>query len=224
MSNPNQKSGNYKKRPQRKYKKPMDKKMQRIARQEVTKTLAKKSESKYFDINQTATGIGWNGGPIMSFTNGLVAGTGTNNRVGREIMPTHLRIRGSIIAGAQTAVIRLMLIQTVQDNISITTYAEFLEQQSNLSAPFSPYKAEHIGEYKVLFDEFYCTVIATESSRITFDIRIPSDKLKKKLSFEDSGLPSTGGLYLYSISDRDNATPANVPQMNLVSRLYFKDF
>lgn len=223
--NPNQKSGNFKKRPQKKLvKKPIDRKMQKIARQEVHKTLAKKSESKYFDVVQTATRVGWNGGPINSLTNGMINGSGTTNRIGREILPTHVRIRGSFLAGAQTSVIRLILIQTVQDNISISTYAEFLEQQSNLQAPFSPYKAEHVGEYKVLFDEFYCSVIGTESSRLTFDIRIPSDKLKKKMSFEDSGLPSVGGLYLYMISDRDPSTATNAPEMNYVSRLYFKDF
>lgn len=222
--NPNQKSGNFKKKKTFRKNKPQDKKMHKIARQEVNKMVLKKAESKTYDATQTPTGVGWNGGPINVLASGITQGAGNSQRIGREIDPTHLRIKGSFLVGAQTCVVRLIVINTKQSNTPIGSYGELLTNPTSLESPYGMYKVEHSSEYKVLFDEFYCLIIGTESSRLTFDIRITSDKLKRKLTYDDAGAISTGGLYLYAISDRDPTTPGNIPTINYVSRLYYKDF
>lgn len=223
MSNPNQKSGNSKPRNRRKVGTKKDNKIHKIARQEARKVVNKSAESKSFETYPAAINPSWIGTLQQFFV--PQSGAGEQQYIGLGVMPTHIRIKGVISAGALSCVTRVILLQA-KTTAPIVSGTNSLLDTTAMGTPLAPiafYNNAIEHNYRVLFDEFYVNVIATESSVLSFDIRIKKDKLKQIRFAATAGQPSTGELALYFYTNIDPATVGNLPTIRYSTRTYFKD-
>lgn len=217
--NPNQKSGNVRgKRRQYKKKKALDYKMQKIARQEVSKTLAKKIESKTYEFNQfPPTGVSANG-TVWSIFDPL-RGTGESEIIGSRARPSHIRVKGLLQLADDTNVFRVILIQTVGGGSPVPSTVLDPTMIGTSTAPLSLYNTSYSPDFKVLFDEFYTMVSATETALLSFDIRVKGGKIRT-VNYTDTGFVQSNGIYLLIISD---STAIAHPMVAFSSRIYYKD-
>lgn len=221
--NPSQKAGNFRRRKTGKRMTKKDFHTKKIARMEAKKVVAKKVESKVYDINNIAFAIDNVPLTIFDMTAGMIRGVLDGNYIGDSITPTHLRIRWLVECADAYNSIRVIVIQNKAGGIPIG--GTLLQFSGGINAPLSPYNTSFNETYRVLFDEFYSMVSApggatvTETSVLTGDIRIPSSKLRK-ITWTAPGVLSTGGIYLIFVSD---SVVAAHPPGRFVSRLYYKD-
>lgn len=220
MSNPNQKSGNFKQK--KKFIKPRkgDGHVKAIARQEVAKQLKKKVESKMFDISSTAFAVDAHGtSSIINLTAAMVQGVESSDYVGQSILPTHLRIRWSVIASDNHNMVRVIVIQ-LKAGSGVPIGATLMQFAGSVNTPLSPFDRDYSNTYRVLYDEFYQLILGQDNEKVTGDIRIQSDKLKKIMFDSGTGTETEGALYLCMLSD---STAASHPVGQFCSRLYYKD-
>lgn len=223
--NPSLKAGNPKPRKNFKGKKNYkDAHMQKIARKEAKKVMNKELESKTYDEELTApTGVDSATGVISSLIAGIARGTGESEFIGDCITPTHIRVRGALIGGDDTNVIRVVLLQYKQAG-STPALATLFAGSTGFSY-LSPFQTNYSTIYNVLYDEMYTTVgngtqgYAAENSALLFDIRIPMKKLRK-VHFTGSAAVSAGDIFLVLCSD---SASGGHPTVRYSSRIYYKD-
>lgn len=217
--NPNQKSGNSKTFRRKKPVRKGDLRMKRIAHQEAQKVIAKKVESKRYDVSVTAFAIDDNAATsVFDLTAGIVRGAGDNNYIGDSIRPSHLRIRYAVEVADATNLIRVVVIQNKAGGIPLggTVFQSVL----NVNAPLSAFDSSFNETYRVLYDEFFVlAAVPADNQKITGDIRIKANKLRV-INFTNTGALSAGGIYMVMISD---SAAAAHPAGQFYSRLYFKD-
>lgn len=214
--NPSQKAGNSKpRRRQRRYRR-KDAKMQRIARQEARKVVAKKIESKVSDRSSIAFAVDASASTsIFNILSSLVRGFGETNYIGDSITPTHVRIRWACLVGDATNLLRVVLIQNKAGGVPIGS--TLFQLSGSVNTPLSPYESGYSTTYRVLFDEFYG--LDADTNYVTGDIRIVSSKLRQ-VKYDSSGNLTAGGIWLVFISD---STISSHPVGQFYSRVYFKD-
>lgn len=213
--NPSQKAGNPRRRKQRRYRR-KDARMQRIARQEARKVVAKKVESKVSDRSSIAFAIDASATTsIFNILSGLTRGTGETNFIGDSISPTHVRIRWACNIGDTTNLIRVVVIQNKAGGVPIGSTV--FQLSGSVNTPLSPYESGYSTTYRVLSDEFYA--LDANTNNITGDIRIISSKLRQ-VKFDVGGNITAGAIWLIFISD---STAAAHPIGQFYSRVYFKD-
>lgn len=230
--NPNQKSGNYKKKKVYKGKHIRNEKaIRKIAKQEAVKTVKQKTESKFFDREQITTAVDYGGLSFDLLADGggfgINQGTTVSRYVGSSITPTHIRIRGLLGNYGSSDVynaVRIIVLQC-KANTYIPNGLTLLTFPNSSEAPYSPFDYQTNDQYRILFDEFYALVVDTETQVLTFDIRITSDKLRPIKLFGVGGASGgasyeAGGLYLYAVSDSGAVAHPNI---RFISRVYFKD-
>lgn len=219
--NPSQKSGNFK--PKRKIVKHRkgDGHVKAIARQEITKQLKQKIESKSWDVNNLAFNVdSLCTSSVLDLTAGLVKGTTSSTYIGQAIQPTHLRVRWSIEGNSSDVfnLLRVVVLQ-VKNTGGVPTGANIFQITGSTNSPLSAYDRSYMNTFRVLYDEFYQTDYVDGPAKIAGDIKITSERLKKIL-FDETGTLTGGGLYLVMVSD---STAAGHPIGQFYSRLFFKD-
>lgn len=193
------------------------KEMARIARVEANKNL----DLKYFDIDQTAAAIGWDG-TVYSLTNGIARGDDNNNFEGESLKPRALQIRmalNQVAANTGTTVFRVIILQsrTVSTpSAASSVLADTGDTTSPLSARLFPRKKI----YKFLYDQMFVLDPGMGKCCAT-NIYIPGKKLAP-ISFDlGTTTPSFGGLSMIVINDQDQAT--SLDNVRFYSRITYTD-
>lgn len=188
----------------------------------------------------------------VQLLNGITEGTGSFQRVGRNVWMESVRVRGYVIFNFEPLYTELPVLRFVivydrtpsglqpkfQDVFQIT------DATGTDSTPtlFSPVALEHTKRFRVLSDwTMECPPpymagplpggITVLSVRVPFDKYIPLKNLESQYSNTQADITaiSTGGLYLYSVTTNNRVNGSPPPnyhvdqELNCIVRLRYRD-
>lgn len=181
--------------------------------------LKKSNETKYHDENLPL-------GAIVYGTNNTstlldpAQGSTTQTRVGNEISPYRVHIKGRITVGSTEEVVRITLIQSKQGYVpsSISTGAaqQFYALPASAQSVHSPLDENNRKHYVVLYDKTF-TLDAYNKIR-QFSI---NKKISRNTMFEEAGSTTAEKGQVYLIVNSNVA--ASGPTINAYSRIFYKD-
>lgn len=104
--------------------------------------------------------------PSITLLNGLVPGSGANERVGRKITIKSIQVQGYVGTGANDDVTRLSLVVDTQANATAPNFADIYTS----SNPAALREINNMPRFKVLWDSGPLSqVVTSDSELITFD-------------------------------------------------------
>lgn len=159
------------------------------------------------------------GGIITGYLNNPPAGTTFQQRVGREIVGQHLKVKFTLRVGPGAStekVVRLIIFNYKSPNDAAVTTAEYFNAAANHLWPKEPLE---LYQSKTLWDRTYTLTTAT-TPRIDGEINIPLKGLRTTFDGSNTTL-FRNGICMLAISD--SATAGNQPLLNYFSSYSFKD-
>lgn len=182
-------------------------------------------ETKYHDELQPAVLVS-NGVESVSILSDPTASFTNQTRIGNEISPFHLRVKGTIgFNPAQVNTnqrVRMMIIQSKQGFVPQTTSTSsntgVLTMAGTVSVVNSDFNYENRKHFTVLHDKTYIVDSASKPA-ILFNI---SKKISRKVVFEEASSTTAeqGQIRLLLFSDNDITNP---PIVTWYSRMQYKD-
>lgn len=185
----------------------------------VKNIVANSTETKFVDNSYSVTPD--NTGAITTIILPVI-GTGDSNRIGDDIKPTSLVLRG-YLSGGNIHVMRVIVFQWHLISTSAPTYNSILNPSFNgtsLSAPFSEpnwdYKKK---SFKILSDKTMFSQGTGDITLINYMVSIPASKLRKINFIAGSGTTCINGLYLLTVQDGI----VSLNSLSFDARLTYKD-
>lgn len=183
-------------------------------------------ETKYVDVAAAySLGNSGNGTTAGVLTGGIGQGlTDFAARIGDQINPTGLHMKGLTYAGTSSEPWRQILIQGKEENQNIPPITQILAYTDSTLRYLcnSPLKWDTKSTFKVLYDKVHPAVqqiTGNTTEGHPWQIYVPGNKLAKVKYIGATTNAISGGLYYYSFSD----SATNVPVTYFISRLTFKD-
>lgn len=175
------------------------------------------AEVRYFDQLQIAS-VSTTGNVVL--LNGLTQGDQGFQREGDWVTNKKLKVKGNMVAGDTTQIMRVMIIADWQSNGVAPTIAQILDI-SIITPPTLAYRnMEYVERFTVLHDEFYSLVTGADTQQRLFSINLNLN-IKTNYSLGTAGTIadiSRGAIFLILLSD---SNAASHPGMNVGSRLKF---
>lgn len=209
---------------------------QKVVNKMITSRLRNDPEKKWYDRSQPGVTVGPASGAHQQVLTHVGQGTSNQARIGSEITPVYLGIRGTIQAQftfspapaqpwTNTRVqVRIMVVRWKPDDLTSqptldNAVAGYLLQNPN---PFSYYADNITQDFEVLYDAKHVVVNNpnnSESNQI-FNVSIPAKKLKT-IQFDAS--VTSGNNHIYLLATSDSPTGGDNPVIKYESRLKFTD-
>jgi len=186
----------------------------------VRNVIANSTETKFLDGNYS--NAGGNTGIITTFA--LPAqGAGDSNRVGDDIKPIGLFLRG-YLSGGNVHVMRVIIFQWLIESTTAPTYGTVLNSTysgTSLTAPFAfPAWDFQKKTFKILSDKtLYAGTSTGDIANVNYMVNIPASKLRKIHFVNGSTTDCFGGLYALCVQDGT----VTLNSINFDSRLTYKD-
>jgi len=187
--------------------------------------LKSSNETKHHDENYPGGFIDFSTNHVTTL---LDPGQSITNqtRIGNEISPFHLRIRGTVdwnpVSGAPQLV-RILVIQSKQRFVPVTNTNTIstgvLILSGTSQAPISDFNYENRKKFTVLHDRQYMVSEDDQSQPINV-----SKRIKRKLVFQEGGSTTAerGQIYMLIYSDQASASSSK-PVVRAYSRIQYKD-
>lgn len=171
-----------------------------IARRQV----ARKNEVKFTDLH-VSTAVGSAALSAHNLVN-ITQGDAYNERIGMQISPLEVTLRGTITVNATATrnVVRLIIFRWQIDNaVSVPSTAGLFEDSAS-SVWLSPYKHD-IRQFIPLFDKIYVVdTVGTPIQEFVIDLK---QNLKTMCGYTAGANTGTNQLYVGLVSDQNVNTP-----------------
>jgi len=216
-----------------------------LVKKAVKTALHNEIEDKYLEKSPALQLLSTNGANAGILLNGMVSGSLTGLRVGREILNKHIQVRGYIyresVAACASQLLHVALIYDREPNYVGITYANVFKQYAGTSGPMAMPNVDDTGRFQILkqmriFVPIQFTLIAgavsqNESSLIQpqkyyFDWKV---KLNKKTLYSAAGNAGTvadinkGAIWMVYSSMIQDITPADTHSIHYQTRLLYED-
>jgi len=192
------------------------KKVSKVVKQYVKRTLAARTEDKFVDTLWSALTPSYSYAALSAVTM-PAQGTTNETRIGDRIRPTKLQIRGSYY-GANSHLLRLIFFRWHPN--TTPTGANVLDNTyvSSFRAPFAPYEDSTKPMYTILKDKTMA-LSATGNNVHPFKFTIS----RKKLANMDftAGSSTVGTNLIFCLMVQDGFATLNT--IDMVGRLWFED-
>lgn len=192
---------------------PSDKRVRSI----VKKELKKNSEIHYHDRTLVNTSVDYSGTSFFSLS-GISQGDTDITRTGDQVIPRFLQIRGSVVAGDGTNLVRVMVVQykyNANDDPADIDQLLSATYKATVGYPLAPYNHDYRGKaFAVLADKLF--TVDTYNPIRQFNIKL---KRIAKIAYPAGGTTALkNSLYLVACSDSAAATH---PTVLATCRLWF---
>lgn len=186
-----------------------------IAKRAAVSVIRNMSEHKYYDTNTSGTEI-LNTGLSVWLTNVGSQGTSESaERIGDEIVPYSIFIRGYIQSRSTefSTTVRLLIISDRNSNGTAPSFANVLQSVNLLS----PINDTNKARFRILYDKFQTFSPGTGTAIRFFSF---FRKLRKRIVYDSSNGPRDNHLYALFLSDK---TTGYAPLMYANYRLRYID-
>lgn len=188
----------------------------------VMAVIKSQAEQSYFDVHSSgAVGVDFSG-TITALTE-IAQGNTDSNRTGDMVTPSSILLKGQVVAGDATNLLRVMLFRW-KPNTTLTTapsVPQILQLQAVADAPLSPVYQDYKrgDQFEVLWDKLFSLDTYNPTDSFSFRINLPSSR---PICYTAGGTNGSDKFYLLYISD-SGAAPN--PSIQFWSRfLYYEDF
>lgn len=185
----------------------------------VKRELGKRIERNYYDRTLINTTVDDNTGTFYSMH---PTGVGTNDlsRLGDNIFPLGLQIKGLVGVADTSNMVRVLVVQYMDDaNTSSPNIDKILAStyKGGIGYPLAPYShGNHNKAFRILGDK--TMLVDTYRPFKRFSFKIPGKKLHKLWYSVGGTTPIKGGLYVVAVSD---SSAVAHPSLLATCRLWF---
>ena len=182
--------------------------------------LMKSDETKYHDESLPSSFVRYN---VNNVTLLCDPGQGqtTQTRIGNEISPYRIHLKGRIQTGSGTVTTtRLTLIQAKQGYVPVsngtTALSKFYALPNSPQTPFSPLDENNRQHFVVLWDRIFTLEPGKEAVQF-----MVNKKISRNVTFQEAGSTTSEKGQLYWVRTSDQGT--DVVVHNAYSRIFYKD-